>query len=305
MKLFIFLFHFIISLMGKKILSLLFLSIFAFSLTAQNLSLYEKNNFAQIQLTAEKPNRPGNSDKPNRPGKSTSNNSKDENNTLAGIFFEILFDICDQIWIFSHMNADYDIAPYATRPKYIDYKAEEWQTEKFYRYTLETGTFFFPQDLTIGNESRIEGITYKFFGPVFENTLYTSFISMSENTNFWLIGNLKLGGAINLVNFNYFNVAFNMQWSHWYGQKTIDGMNLGFIIRSYPIKPVLLEWRVNWQSFMTEENYNDFSAYFESHLELGIMVDKRIEIYAAWKYVNDRFNENIKNGISTGMKLHF
>ena len=59
--------------MGKKILSLLFLSIFAFSLTAQNLSLYEKNNFAQIQLTAEKPNRPGNSDKPNRPGKSTSN----------------------------------------------------------------------------------------------------------------------------------------------------------------------------------------------------------------------------------------
>ena len=281
--------------MKKKFLSLLFLSTFAISLTAQNLFLYENNNFEQIQRTAEKPNRPGN----------PTNSSNDaENNTLAGIFFEILFDICDQIWIFSHMNADYDIAPYATRPKYIDYKAEDWQAEKFYRYTLETGTFFFLQDLTIGNESRIEGITYKFFGPVFENTLFTSFRSMSENSNIWLIGNLRLG-AINLVNFNLFNVALNIQWTHWYGQKIIDGMNLGFILRSYPIKPVLLEWRVNWQSFMTEENYNDFSAYFESHLELGIMVDKRIEIYAAWKYVNDRFNENIKNGVSSGVKFHF
>ena len=154
------------------------LSTFVFSLSAQNLFLYENNSSSQIQLMAEKPNRPGNTSKPNRPGNTNKSKNKDndEPSTFTQILFEILFEICDQIWIFSHMNADYDIAPFATRSNYIDFKAEEWQTEKFYRYTFETGAFFFPKDLTIGNESRIEGITYKFFGPVFENTVFfTSF----------------------------------------------------------------------------------------------------------------------------------
>ena len=323
-KLCIFLFCIIISRMKKLIVSLFLLSTFVISLSAQSLFIYDNYTASQVQLTSgtpnrptgsdetnksvksNTPNRPGKSSKPNRPGNSSGSSKSDdnENTTLAGIFFEILFEISNQIWIFSHMNADYDIAPYANRPKYIDFKAEEWETEKFYRYTFETGVFFFPQDLTIGNESRIEGITYKFFGPVFENTIFTSFKPVAEN-NYWLEGNLRLGGAINLVNFNVFNAALHLQWSHWYGLKTIDGLNIGFILRSYPIKPVLLEWRVNWQAFLTEENYSDFSAYFESNLELGIMTGKRTELYAAWKYVNDRYNDIIKNGASTGVKLHF
>ena len=288
--------------MKRIILCLIFLTTFIFSLSAQNLFLYENNSSSQIQLTAAKPNRPGNTAKPNRPG-NTKNNDDDDDSTFTQILFEIIFDICDQIWIFSHMNADYDIAPFATRSSYIDFKEESWQTEKFYRYTFETGAFFFPRDLTVGNESRIEGITYKFFGPVFENTLFTS-LKPAANKKSWLEGNLRLGGQINLVNFNFINIALNMQWTHWYGSKTIDGMCMGFTFRSYPAKPVLLEWRTNWQAYITEEDYNDFSTYYESHLEVGIMTSKRTEVYGAWKYIDDRYNDKIKNGVATGVKLH-
>ncbi len=288
--------------MKRIILCLIFLTTFIFSISAQNLFLYENNPSSQIQLTAAKPNRPGNTEKPNRPG-NTKNNEDDDDSTFTQILFEIIFDICDQIWIFSHMNADYDIAPFATRSSYIDFKEESWQTEKFYRYTFETGAFFFPKDLTVGNESRIEGITYKFFGPVFENTVFTS-LKPAANKKFWLEGNLRLGGQINLVNFNFINIALNMQWTHWYGSKTIDGMCMGFTFRSYPAKPVLLEWRTNWQAYISEDEYNDFSTYYESHLELGIMTSKQTEVYGAWKYVNDRYNDIIKNGVATGVKLH-
>ena len=288
--------------MKRIVLCLIFLTTFIFSISAQNLFLYEKNPSSQIQLTAAKPNRPGNTEKPNRPG-NTKNNEDDNDSTFTQILFEIIFDICDQIWIFSHMNADYDIAPFATRSSYIDFKEESWQTEKFYRYTFETGAFFFPKDLTVGNESRIEGITYKFFGPVFENTVFTS-LKPAANKKFWLEGNLRLGGQLNLLNFNMLNIALNMQWTHWYGSKTIDGMCMGFTFRSYPVKPVLLEWRTNWQAYISEDEYNDFSTYYESHLELGIMTSKQTEVYGAWKYVNDRYNDIIKNGVAAGVKLH-
>lgn len=288
--------------MKRIILCLIFLTTFIFSISAQNLFLYEKNPSSQIQLTAAKPNRPGNTEKPNRPG-NTKNNEDDDDSTFTQILFEIIFDICDQIWIFSHINADYDIAPYANRSSYIDFKAEEWQAEKFFRYTFETGAFFFPKDLTVGNESRIEGITYKFFGPVFENTVFTN-LKLSSNKKSWLEGNLRLGGQLNLLNFNMLNIALNMQWTHWYGSKTIDGMCIGFTFRSYPAKPVLLEWRTNWQAYISEDEYNDFSTYYESHLELGIMTSKQTEVYGAWKYVNDRYNDKIKNGVATGVKLH-
>ena len=290
--------------MKRILVCLILLFTFIFSLSAQDLFLYKNVTSPQIQLTAAKPNRPGNSNKPNRPGNSNKDEDESDNDSsFASIIFDIIFEICDQIWIFSHINADYDIAPYANRSSYIDFKAEEWQAEKFFRYTFETGAFFFPKELTVGNESRIEGITYKFFGPVFENTVFTS-LKPAANKKFWLEGNLRLGGQLNLLNFNMLNIALNMQWTHWYGSKTIDGMCMGFTFRSYPAKPVLLEWRTNWQAYISEDEYNDFSTYYESHLELGIMISKQTEVYGAWKYVIDRYNDIIKNGVAAGVKLH-
>ena len=303
-----FYFSFILYLMKRLFFILILLSTFTFSLAAESLFLYENNAASTIQLTAAKPNRPGyeseKSQKPNRPGSSDSRKNRDDDTTIGSIFFDILFEIFDQIWIFSHINADYDYAPYASRDSYIDFKSDEDDVDKFYRYTFETGLFFFPQDLTIGNESRIEGITYKFFGPVFENTIFTDLRTISNASRPWLQGNLRLGGQLNLVNFNVINIAFNLQWTHWYGLANIDGMCLGFTLRSYPIEPLLIEWRVNWQDYISVEKCNDFSAYFESHLELGFMTGKVSEVYAAWKYINDRYYGIRKNGFATGVKIH-
>lgn len=173
--------------------------------------------------------------------------------------------------------------------------------EQSYRFALETGIFYFPGQNVFGNESRFEGYIWKFFGPVFENTLYAnkdSFSDFSEN----FCGNLRLGGQLSLIHSNFFDTSFFMQWTYWYG-KNIDlsGFNFGFIVRSYPMKPALFEWRCNFQCF----DYTD-SIIFDSHLELGIELNSPLEVYVAWKYRQDEvITNNISNAVAAGIKYNF
>lgn len=172
--------------------------------------------------------------------------------------------------------------------------------EQSYRFTLESGLFYFPGQNVFGNESRFEGYIWKFFGPVFENTLYAnknSFTDFSEN----FCGNLRLGGQLSLIHSNFFDTSFFMQWTYWYGTINLSGFNFGFIVRSYPVKPALFEWRCNFQCF----DYTD-SIIFDSHLELGIELNSPLEVYVAWKYrQDDIITNNISNAVAAGIKYNF
>ena len=289
--------------MKKKIFSLItaliFTSVFS-NLVAQDFSGLCVQNFYEDNATTQK----------------ASKTSSDE--SCSDMIFEFMGDLCcsflELLWLESHMNCSFDEYPYANGNKYIIHQDFLSTTEddyfnmdfddKFYRFTFETGIFSLPELNYFGSETRIEGYIYKFFGPVFENLIFTkgSFFDGSSNDN--LIGNLRLGGTFNLVNFNPINIAINVQWTHWYGAATNNGVTFGIIARSYPVKPLMLEWRGNWQ-ILDKTNYNSDSdpCIFESHLEAGIM-SGRIEIFAAWKYIYDGYKEINTHGASLGVKLH-
>ena len=86
------------------------------------------------------------------------------------------------------------------------------------------------------------------------------------------------------------------------GEGERNGLVLGFIVRSYPVKPILLEWRGAWIIHNT--------VMFESHLELGGMVWGPVEIFAAWDFRGyyKRSGKSIsesKNGFDVGLRYHF
>ena len=233
----------------------------------------------------------------------TSHISASEDQSLGGILIEAFIDVMEQFWIDSHIHADFDEAPYATRKYYIGYNENPGADEKFYRFQFETGFFYFPYSQSLGNESRIEGIVWKFFGPVFEHVIYTDAGQAFRRGRIPVDGNLRLGLTWNIINFNIINLAYNLQWTFWYGSRVLHGLCEGLILRSYPIKPLLIEYRANWQHIFTD-GYDNGSHMFESHLEVGFMVGKREELFGAWKYFKNGYTGSRLHGFSTGVRFH-
>lgn len=249
-----------------------------------------------------------------------------------------IFNLIGMLWFIDNIIVTFDDYPYADG-RYLNFLSEntfstssdsysgsetvvvdeegnlvsEVHKEQFYRFALETGFFYFPLDNIYGNETRFEGYFYKFFGPVFEHSLFgknnafaadtfTSFGGLNHDA---AAGNLKFGGQISLIHSNFFDASCHFQWAYWYGnfrnQNDLHGFNFGLILRSYPVKPVLIEWRFNWQSF---GDY--YSSVYDSHLELGFMLNSPLEIYAAWKYRSDSvFLNSDAHGFAAGIKYHF
>lgn len=239
-------------------------------------------------------------------------------------FSDFIGDVFGMLWLFNNIGVTFDDYPYSDG-RYLNFFTQKMfafsdefyfddsdgsgnfknppkkNKEQSYRFALETGIFYFTSEKIMGNESRFEGYIWKFFGPVFENTLYAnknSFSDFSEN----FCGNLRLGGQFSLIHSNFFDTSFFMQWTYWYGQSLkLSGFNFGFIVRSYPIKPALFEWRCNFQCF----DYTD-SIIFDSHLELGIELNSPFEVYVAWKYRQDEvIAKNISNAAAAGIKYNF
>lgn len=250
--------------------------------------------------------------------------------SVVNSFSEIIGDIFGVLWLFNNIGVTFDDYPYSDgrylnffTPNmfsfgdefYLDepdnsnnsenselgnYSPVKRRKEQSYRFVVESGFFYFPVEKIMGNESRFEGYIWKFFGPVFENTLYTSknsFMDFSEN----FYGNLRLGGQFSLIHSNFFDTSFYMQWTYWYGQSLkLSGFNFGMILRSYPMNPILLEWRFNFQNFASTSD-----IIFDSHFELGFELNSPFEIYIAWKYRQDEiFDRNISNAFAAGIKYN-
>ncbi len=231
--------------------------------------------------------------------------SSSARSTAEDTLIDLIVEILGYIWGYNNLGVTYDAYPYATSPRYMCFEATQGYfdlsfPDHFWRFGLDT-SFFDDIGLWMGNSTRFEGFIWKFFGPVVELNSYFN----TKEGNIYLAnsgykGNVRVGGSLSLVQTNPFSALFYMQWNHYINIPLEDSLALGFILRSYPIKPVLLEWRVNWQFLQEFEK-----AFFESHLEVGAMVTGPLEIFAAWNFKSYPGFEYKGHGFEAGARVHF
>ncbi len=171
------------------------------------------------------------------------------------------------------------------------------------RFSLSTSQFRMNKSIGWGNDTRFEGLFW-FVGPYFEH-MY--FMNQDENDDSELYnGNIRLGGQVVVFQHNIFSLAVIAQWSHWYGDASPmleNGLSVGFQVQSFPVRPLHIDWRIEFQTF------SDNLKLLDSVATLGILVN-RYEIFAGWKYLGV---ENIStgtiteswNGVTFGAKVYF
>ncbi|MBQ4237499.1 MAG: hypothetical protein II716_11785, partial [Treponema sp.] len=82
-------------------------------------------------------------------------------------------------------------------------------------------------------------------------------------------------------------------------------ISLQLIARSYPASPVLLEWR-GTIGFMAKDGGAEYSPDFnwESHLEVGMMINGPLEVFAAWRYFSYLALGTPVHGVEIGARYH-
>ncbi|WP_191016078.1 hypothetical protein [Treponema zioleckii] len=171
------------------------------------------------------------------------------------------------------------------------------------RFSVDTSLVYL-HGFGCGNETRFEGLLFPYYGPCFENlVIYNNSANKAVFSSSAFKGNLKLGGQLSLIQSDLLSVNFTLQYATWYGNvisELKNGVAWGFCMRSYPKKPVALEWRFDFQQ------YSDF-VVFESNLQAGILSGPN-EVFAAWKTMNinnDEFGYDCTDGLTVGLRHHF
>ncbi|MBR1535874.1 MAG: hypothetical protein IJ630_02940 [Treponema sp.] len=175
------------------------------------------------------------------------------------------------------------------------------------RFSFDTSLVYL-HNLGIGNETRFEGLLFPYIGPYFENLalgkFYTNGTYDFEKSGFR--DNIKLGGQISLLQTNILSAAFLIQYTTWRGNGFEDfktGCNVGLLLRSYPVKPLVIEWKMGCHNYK-----HDFSV-FESDLHFGF-THGPYEFFASWKYFNFYNSKNDNyfkdfSGASIGIRRYF
>ena len=240
---------------------------------------------------------------------------------------DILSELFSLLWLINNLTVSFDAYPYANG-RYLSFEGFSLygsdktgdSAQQDWRFEIESNAFVFPKKVW-GVESRLEGILWKFIGPVFENTIYYPIGDWEDNNDFEAhpdalpppevameifdpdrkyAGNVRLGGQLSLWYTNPLSLAVFLQWSKWYGAIDCSGMELGLIAKSYPFDPILVEWR---GSIQTLKDRYDIDAIYESHLEVGAMVAPRVEAYGAWKYTHNPLLNVKGHGAAIGAKI--
>lgn len=123
---------------------------------------------------------------------------------------------------------------------------------------------------SLGNETKLNISFFKFFGVKIENLMF-------PGCECDYYGNFKLGGYIQLLKYNPFSCDFFTAWSLRYDEKNLNGLVFGGTVKSYPLKPVKLEFSAAGHIFTNDE----YSMEFTGHI--GCLI-KSVEIFAQYKY---------------------
>lgn len=248
--------------------------------------------------------------------------------STGDLFTELILDLITGVWFVNNALVTFEPYPYAAEGKYLvfgdlnaesnfssSYISEGQELEateeaepvktRVFRFAADTGMFWM-NGLSVGNETRFEGYLFKFIGPIVENTLYCKTPEQfGQNGND--AGNLRLGAEFAIFQTNMLSGAFFIEWDHWYGSLKADGVALGLIARSYPIKPLMIEWRGMVHDF--NKNEQDICIW-ESILEVGFMAWRNIEVFASWRHLDAMecpyfFEGSRSDGVTAGVRVHF
>lgn len=126
---------------------------------------------------------------------------------------------------------------------------------------------------SLGNETKLNISFFKFFGIKIENLMF-------PGCECDYYGNFKLGGYIQFLKYNPFSCDFFTAWSLKYDEKNLNGLVFGGTVKSYPLKPVKLEFSVAGHIFTNDE----YSMEFTGHI--GCLI-KSVEIFAQYKYFQE------------------
>ena len=253
----------------------------------------------------------------NKSSSSSSSSSSSDSTSFGQALFEILFEAVGYLWLAANVSVRFFDYPYMTKDvKYVTYKLllddsdgteNIWEKNglpnpRFYRFSCDTSAFYM-RTLGYGQECSFEGQSL-FIGPYFENTLYSNSLGNARDD---YQGNVKLGGQFFLFSTNPLSCSLVVQWSHWYGNNIAEeirsGISFGYDIRSYPFRPLAIQWRPTWSHF--DKNV----GVFESNLNAGILLG-RVEVFGGWRYMSvynyetdERFDK--WNGATVGAKVYF
>ncbi len=225
--------------------------------------------------------------------------------------FELFLDLFFTMSLLNNWSISFDYYPYATSDYYIDALSAGDTSEfpqKDFRFNIEAAAIYHPNSMILSPEVRFEGYIFKFFGPIFENKNYFTFGEQQ-----FYKGNLRLGGQIAVIQSFIFSMGVSCQWSYYYGApagfKNLSAVNWGIIFKSYPFKPIVLEYRINITDLLGQSPIKDIicdpNTMFESHLELGIMLNSPFEIYTAWRYYQDGLRQKKEHTVDVGVKYYF
>lgn len=123
---------------------------------------------------------------------------------------------------------------------------------------------------SLGNETKLNISFFKFFGVKIENLMF-------PGCECDYYGNFKLGGYIQLLKYNPFSCDFFTAWSLKYDEKNLNGLVFGGTVKSYPLKPVKLEFSAAGHIFTNDECFLEFTGH------IGCLI-KSVEIFAQYKY---------------------
>ena len=220
--------------------------------------------------------------------------------------FDACIDVCSEVFVYlllyNNLYSTYDEFPYAYSDNYVVLTND--MSQKSYRGELEFGLSYFPQADSYLADVRLEALIWKFFGPVVEYQFVGNYLTpfnQSQERNYFY-NRLLLGGQLSIFQTSILSMSGVVQWSCFHSNYYLDGLTLGYIFRSYPVKPIVIEWR---GSFTIN---NDDSFINEQTVELGIMQD-RMEMFIAYKLfeytLSNESDFNFDHGISAGAKFHF
>ncbi len=243
--------------------------------------------------------------------------------SVAESFFEMLFDLFLDLWFIDSMIVTFDDYPYHSG-KYIQFDSSnpfingssvtsDYQYDvperknQFYRFGIDTSMFFFPS-LMVGNQTRVEGLLWKFFGPIFQiDTTVPTSVFTDGNSLTSLDTNLQLGLQMSIFQTNPLSLYWTICWQRiqHQGIPVLNGVAFQLIARSYPISPLLIEWRGTIGILNDESQTYSTEFNWESHLEIGMMLNGPVEVFAAWRYFSYLDISPACHGIEVGARYHF
>lgn len=175
-------------------------------------------------------------------------------------------------WVWNNLFCTFGDYPYSPEASYVSFKID---TGKTYRFTLDS-SLGYHHDAGITAQVSFRGYLYKFFGPYLELEGSTFPVNLGgtraaeagaplftdelADGTLSLHGKAKLGGIFSIFQAQGASLAWYLQWLRDLSPASggESGFSVGLVFDSYPVKPLGLHLRADYQSLPDGKGMNQF-----------------------------------------------